>query len=171
MPGWIKGTAIPLTDILVENSPYNRASLKKRLLKDGILLNKCHECGIGPSWNDKLLVLQIDHINGINNDNRLENLRILCPNCHTQTNSFAGKRFKRTKIKKSDADPNWNKQPQPNSRKVEWPTKENLEKLLWQKPTTQIAKDYGVSDKAVAKWAKSYKLTKPPRGYWAKVTH
>lgn len=49
---------------------------------------------------------------------------------------------------------------------VNRPTKEELEKLLWQKPTTLIGSDYGVSDKAVEKWSKSYGLTKPPRGYW-----
>lgn len=55
------------------------------------------------------------------------------------------------------------------SRKVVWPTKEELEILLWQKPTQHIAKDFGVSDKAVEKWAKSYGIIKPPRGYWAKL--
>jgi hypothetical protein len=54
------------------------------------------------------------------------------------------------------------------SRKVERPNKEDLEKLLWEKPTIQIAKQFGVSDKAVEKWAKQYKINKPPRGYWSK---
>ncbi len=80
--------------ILVENSSYSRGSLKKRLLKSGILKNACYICGIGPIWNNIVLSLQIDHINGIHNDNRLENLRILCPNCHSQTESFSGKRKK-----------------------------------------------------------------------------
>lgn len=53
-------------------------------------------------------------------------------------------------------------------RKVIRPSKEELAKLLWEKPTTQIAKDFGVSGKAIQKWAKSYGITKPPRGYWAK---
>jgi len=54
------------------------------------------------------------------------------------------------------------------SRRVERPTKEELEKMLWEMPTIQIAKSFNVSDKAVEKWSKSYGLTKPPRGYWAK---
>lgn len=53
-------------------------------------------------------------------------------------------------------------------RKTIWPNKEELSKLLWQKPTTQIAKEYGVSDKAIEKWAKKYGLKKPVRGYWQK---
>lgn len=56
-----------------------------------------------------------------------------------------------------------------NSRKVIRPSKEELEKLLWQIPTVQIAAQFGVSDVAIAKWAKSYNLPKPPRGYWAKL--
>ncbi|TFI51369.1 hypothetical protein BLD44_026675 [Mastigocladus laminosus UU774] len=53
-------------------------------------------------------------------------------------------------------------------RKVERPSKEELQKLVWEKPTTQIAKDFGVSDKAVEKWCKVYGVEKPPRGYWVK---
>lgn len=54
-------------------------------------------------------------------------------------------------------------------RKVDRPNKETLAKLLWEKPTTQIAEEFGVSDKAVGKWAKLYDLNKPPRGYWSKI--
>jgi hypothetical protein len=54
-------------------------------------------------------------------------------------------------------------------RKVTRPSKEELEKLLWEQPTTKIAKELGVSDKAITKWAKSYGIEKPPRGYWAKL--
>jgi hypothetical protein len=53
-------------------------------------------------------------------------------------------------------------------RRVERPSKEELAQLLWEKPTTKIAEDYGVSDVAVSKWAKTYEIEKPPRGYWAK---
>ena len=53
-------------------------------------------------------------------------------------------------------------------RKISRPSKEDLEKIIWEKPTTKIAEDFGVSDKAVEKWCKSYKISKPPRGYWTK---
>ena len=56
-----------------------------------------------------------------------------------------------------------------SKRKVERPSKEELHKLLWEMPTTHIAKKFGVSDKAVEKWAKGYCLEKPPRGYWEKL--
>ena len=80
-----------LDEILVENSSYaNISSLKKRLIKEEVLEYKCAICGIS-TWNDLPLTLQLDHINGINNDHRLENIRFLCPNCHSQTETYAGK--------------------------------------------------------------------------------
>ena len=87
---------LPLDDLLVENSPYKgtSTSLKNRLLSAGILEEKCEECGQSSHWNHKKLVLQLDHKNGNRYDNRRENLRILCPNCHTQTETFGGKRRK-----------------------------------------------------------------------------
>lgn len=82
-----------LSLILVEDSPHtNRSSLKKKLLSLGMLKNECNHCGISSVWNQKPLTLQLEHINGINNDNRLENLCLLCPNCHSQTLTYAGKR-------------------------------------------------------------------------------
>ena len=84
----------PLEEILVEGSTYNRHCLKKRLLDLGLLKNKCSICGI-VEWNNKPLTMQIDHINGVSNDNRIENLRMVCPNCHSQTETFSGKKNKR----------------------------------------------------------------------------
>jgi hypothetical protein len=85
-------TKIPLDNILIENSTYQRGSLKRRLLKEARIKNICHLCGMLPNWNGKPLVLQLDHINGIWNDNRFDNLRLLCPNCHSQTKTFANRK-------------------------------------------------------------------------------
>ena len=80
-----------LEEILVENSTYtNMSKLKDRILKANLIPYKCSICGI-TEWLGKKLVLQLDHINGNNRDNRLENLRLLCPNCHSQTDTFSGK--------------------------------------------------------------------------------
>jgi 5-methylcytosine-specific restriction endonuclease McrA len=80
-----------LDEILIENSTYaNISSLKRRLIKEGVLEYKCSCCGIN-DWLGKPITLQLDHINGKNNDHRLENLRFLCPNCHSQTETYAGK--------------------------------------------------------------------------------
>ena len=78
-------------EIFVENSTYvNNTSLKKKLLKMNVIEYKCAICGIS-EWLGNSLSLQLDHINGNNKDNRLENLRLLCPNCHSQTSTFSGR--------------------------------------------------------------------------------
>lgn len=82
-------------DIFVEDSSYNsNKSLKNHLFKLDIVEHRCALCGNIGQHNHKPLSLQLDHINGISNDNRVENLRLLCPNCHSQTDTFAGKRNK-----------------------------------------------------------------------------
>jgi 5-methylcytosine-specific restriction endonuclease McrBC GTP-binding regulatory subunit McrB len=86
-----KREKIPLEKILIEHSTFNRNHLKVRLLKEGLLKNQCYECRQLPTWNGKPLSLQLDHINGVSDDNRIFNLRILCPHCHSQTENFAGK--------------------------------------------------------------------------------
>lgn len=78
-------------DVFTENSTYARHLIKKRVIKQKMIDYKCFDCGIENNWNNKSLILQLDHINGKNNDNRLENLRFLCPNCHSQTETFSCK--------------------------------------------------------------------------------
>lgn len=85
-------TRQPLEDILVENSTYQNISrLKIRLINENKLEYKCAGCGNIGEWNGKELSLQLDHINGNHQDHRIENLRFLCPNCHSQTDTFSGK--------------------------------------------------------------------------------
>lgn len=82
----------PLSTVLVEKSTYtNISKLKQRIVREGLMQYKCVECGLGDQWNGKPITLQLDHINGISDDHRLTNLRFLCPNCHSQTTSFAGR--------------------------------------------------------------------------------
>lgn len=70
-----------------ENSKHNRNVLRRYIINNNLLPYKCAICGI-TKWNDKTISLELDHINGKNNDNRLENLRFLCPNCHSQTSTY-----------------------------------------------------------------------------------
>jgi Zn finger protein HypA/HybF involved in hydrogenase expression len=82
---------VKLDDIINNRVKFSRHQLKKRLIYLGLLEYKCVKCGNNGEWMGEKLSLEIDHINGINNDNRLENLRILCPNCHSQTPTFKNK--------------------------------------------------------------------------------
>ena len=85
--------SLSLTEVLVENSYYLSNRLKKRLIKAGIKQHKCECCEI-VEWNGKPAPIELDHINGVRTDNRLENLRILCPNCHAQTKTYRGRNIK-----------------------------------------------------------------------------
>lgn len=83
--------AQPLSEILVEHSTYTSSHrLKNRLINEGVLSDICIECQL-THWRGKKLSLHLDHRNGVPDDNRLENLRLLCPNCHSLTDTYAGK--------------------------------------------------------------------------------
>lgn len=95
--GWSRGLkpgsnrGRPLEEILVAGSTHtNTASLKKRLFDAGLKERRCDLCGI-ERWQGRPAPLQLDHVNGTRTDNRLENLRILCPNCHAQTDTWCSK--------------------------------------------------------------------------------
>ena len=147
------------------NGTSNRSSIKSRIIRNNLIPYQCAECGLKDTWNNKKISLQLEHKNGIPNDNRLDNLCFLCPNCHSQTDTYAGKRFKKSpKIKKGRGGP------KPWLRKTDRPSKEELENLVNSYPMTTIAKRYGVSDNAIRKWAKSYDIQIPNRrGYWQKL--
>jgi len=86
------------SEMLCENSSYtNLSSLKKRLIKEGWLDYSCSICVNSGTWQDKPLILHLDHINGIHTDHTLTNLRFLCPNCHSQTETYSGKNKNKSK--------------------------------------------------------------------------
>ena len=83
--------AQPIEEILVENSTYQTFKLKKRLLKEGIKEQKCECCGL-TEWLGDSIPLELHHINGDNKDHRIENLQMLCPNCHAKTETYRGRK-------------------------------------------------------------------------------
>jgi len=95
---WARGRRVsgaprrPLDEILVANSPYlSTGSLRRRLIREGLKRPLCEVCGLD-TWRGEPLPLALDHVNGDPTDNRLENLRILCPNCHALTDTWCGRR-------------------------------------------------------------------------------
>lgn len=81
-------------NVFVENSTAGQSTLRRMYLDGKYSKYECSICGLEPFWNGKELTLTLDHINGINNDDRLENLRWVCPNCDRQLDTFAGKNNK-----------------------------------------------------------------------------
>lgn len=86
----------PDDEVFCEDSTYTqRTGIKKRLIRDHGFEYKCVDCGLEGEWNGKPIVLTLEHKNGVRNDNRLENLCFLCPNCHSQTETYAGRNISR----------------------------------------------------------------------------
>ncbi len=180
---------IPDDQIFIENSTYSQSGLKRRILKRNLMKYECQVCSLGDSWQNKKLVLQLDHINGIADDNRLENLRWLCPNCHSQTDTFCRQNTteeKGLKIRKSRNHHSirLNRLPRPakdlklckcgksiapksknckNCRvhihKIDWPPEYQISDLVKNLPMTTIAKFLGVSDNAIRKYCQRRKIS------------
>jgi transposase-like protein/Zn finger protein HypA/HybF involved in hydrogenase expression len=148
-------------EVFIEKSTYTRCSLKKRIIKNKLIKYECSKCGLVDKWVGEKISLQLEHINGINDDNRLINLTFLCPNCHSQTNTYAGKKLKIThycecgneknKYSKICSVCSSNKQ-----RTVVRPSYEDLMKEIKELGYCGTGRKYGVSDNAVRNWKKCY---------------
>lgn len=151
------GHECSFNDVFIIHSTFTKSHLKEKILKYNLKEHKCSECGLIPEWNSKILSLQVDHINGINNDHRLENLRLLCPNCHSQTPTYAGGNAlnrKRAETFICDQCGDYRSRVSESglcikckstNDKLIWPTDDVLCQMLKTSNINQIAKKLGVS--------------------------
>jgi hypothetical protein len=173
---------IPLSEVLVEDSTYSRSHLKRRLYEEGLKSPECELCGQGEVWRGKRMGLILDHINGVRTDHRLQNLRIVCPNCAATLETHCGSNKRgHTKL------PLWREcaacqvKFAPNywdhrycsrkcgtraphtigvarlaARKAERPAHEQLLGEVLEMGYRAVGRKYGVSDTAVRKWLRQY---------------
>lgn len=166
----------PLMEILVEHSKYHRGHLKERLYAEGLKVRECEMCGQGEVWRGRRMALILDHINGSPNDNRLENLRIVCPNCAATLETHCGRRraqpTERACTRCSTLFvPNHVDQrfcslrcgrgslagvARPSTRKVERPAYQELISQVRESGYRAVGRRYGVSDNAIRKWIRQY---------------
>ena len=170
--------ATPLEEILVEQSTYSRGHLKRRLYESGLKQRRCELCGQGEDWNGRRMSLILDHINGVGDDNRLENLQIVCPNCAATLETHCGRKNQIYQLPRSclrcgaqfipkyathrycsqacGVHGSSGHDPHPERRKVERPPHEQLMAELAASNWSAVARRYGVSDNAVRKWVRWY---------------
>ena len=159
-------------NIFIENSTASQQTLRRWYLKGEYSEYKCSICNLEPFWNGKELTLILDHINGKNNDDRLNNLRWVCPNCNQQLETTGYKKMRvENKPEKKYYCISCGKEISRNTknnlclecfykstRLCERPTREELKNLIRTAPFTKIGQKYGVSDNAIRKWCDSYNL-------------
>jgi hypothetical protein len=177
---------LPLDEILVRHSTYSRGRLKERLFQAGLKRRRCELCGQGERWRGRVMSLILDHINGVPDDNRLQNLRIVCPNCAATFDTHCGRNIPRRRecvgcgrafaprtiqqrycssrcfsgTRTRDAG-----KPSPSStfgilqpgrRKVERPPYRQLLREIEESSYLAVGRKYGVSDNAIRKWMRGY---------------
>ena len=169
----------PLDQVMVENSTYSRGHLKKRLYDEGVKARRCELCGQGELWRGLRMALILDHVNGVATDNRLENLRVVCPNCAATLETHCGRNLRLiaervceecgASYRPRAVDQRYcslycgqhherphMRVPRPESRKVIRPTYEQLKHDLSHMSWLAVGRKYGVSDNAVRKWMRWY---------------
>ncbi|NDB82601.1 MAG: HNH endonuclease [Alphaproteobacteria bacterium] len=148
-------------EVLANGKFISGSTLKKVIFREGLLEEQCFKCGLGNLWQGEKINLTIDHIDGNRHNNLLENLRILCPNCHSQTPTFSGRNIKNKKTWKNNCQlcnkklhnkksircrrcTNLN-----NRTKITWPENNQLLELLRSTTMESLAKSLGVSSNAI----------------------
>jgi len=171
----------PLSEILVEGSAYSRRNLKTRLFDEGLKERLCELCGQGEEWRGRRMSLILDHINGVPDDNRIKNLRIVCPDCAATLDTHCGRKNRAAAPVRSckrcgreftakyrghsycsrACGSRWDRaalrgKAKPDIRKVERPPYEQLLEVIEATSYLAVGRKYGASDNAVRKWVRWY---------------
>jgi hypothetical protein len=175
---------IALDEALVERSSYPRGRLKERLFAEGLKQRRCELCGQGELWHGRRMALILDHVNGVHDDNRLENLRIVCANCNATLDTHCGRNGH---IPASDREcpgcgggfvPRNARQrycsrtcgqrapgrrgPQPERQRVARPPHEQLVREIEALGYEALGRHYGVTGNAIRKWRRAYEAESAP---------
>ncbi len=186
--GNLRFPARPLDEVLVEHSTYSRQHVKRRLFKEGLKEPKCEMCGQDENWHGRSMGMILDHINGVRNDHRLENLRIVCPNCAATLDTHCGRKNRVEKAKRScrrcgssfvpgrpeqrycsrDCGMRWDRsglrgKPKPSARRVKRPPCDQLTAEIEATSYCAVGRKYGVSGNAVRKWVRFYERERERR--------
>jgi hypothetical protein len=168
-----------LAQVLVTGSVYSRGMLKQRLYDEGLKQRVCEMCGQTEFWRGSRMALILDHVNGVPDDNRIENLRIVCPNCAATPETHCGRKNRLEVLPRECARcgslliPRYERQrycsfecgrrhsnrvrrPRPEARRVVRPSYEQLVAELEASSFLAVGRKYGVSDNAVRKWLRAY---------------
>jgi hypothetical protein len=175
----LRSTPRPLEEILVEHSSYSRNHLKARLYLAGLKAPVCELCGQDETWRGKRMGLILDHVNGVRDDNRLENLRIVCPNCAATLETHCGRKNLADVQDRaclgcgSTFRPKYSRHrycsracgmrapknrgvPNLALRRVDRPPYDDLLREIAQTSWSAVGRRYGVSDNAIRKWVRQY---------------
>jgi hypothetical protein len=174
----------PLEALLVDGSTIGSSKLKQRLYDAGLKTPVCELCGQGEMWQGRRMSLILDHVNGKRADNRLANLRIVCPNCNATLDTHCGRnaailsdrtcercsrrfraRSRRQRFCSRECGIRWDRHgiPRPGGRRVERPPYEQLLVEVRTLGWSGTGRKYGVSDNAIRKWVRAYEAERVER--------
>lgn len=151
----------------IKNDIVRGTTLLKKLIKEGIKERKCECCG-NDKWLGEDIPLEIHHKDGNHYNNNLENIMLLCPNCHARTDTYKSKKLRKDKFCKycGAKVSKWSRTyicvdcAKKKQRKVERPSREVLEEKVNKNSISSIAREYNVSFRTIKKWMKAYDIIK-----------